>query len=265
MLHNALHICNTVVVLRSFWRYFRYILLALVVVGVAGLGWYLYLDYPLYLDSTDPRSFPTISWNAVVDGRLMRSLERQAKKGETPPLSDKVIPVQAIQLSSDGYYENYGVRFVSLRDQDIKNNVYQNPESRPYQWVAFYQTKIAGETYYILVLQWQNNDGTTAYLPLILAENAVIWEGQVTKYYQEIVANPTPHYLAPISKYYRKEICVADMGKVNGYCDWRYRNEYRNYRYEELGRAWSETGLIPRWVGRYPLTFTRQYASWEHI
>lgn len=232
---------------------FWWVLGVLLIIASGFVGYrYYYQDYPIFADVTKPAEFPQVTWEAIVRGRVVRSIKRQAS-----PLPESVVPISAYIVSGDGFFEEVGVKFVSPANEVIDKGVYVDPSRRPYRWVAGYKTNIREEIYYVLYSQWQNIDGTTSYIPYIFPDNGVFWLGTIDKKYLDIVASDSQYYLAPVMKFVRKEICIASMGKLVGYCEW-IASESKLAKYEQMLIEWGEGEIIPERIERFPVMYNRQ-------
>lgn len=215
--------------------------------GVAGYFYY-FSNYPILTDSTDPSSFPHVSWRAITDGRVVRSIERQVVDG----VLEAALPVLSFYATGDEFFDEVGVRFISISSDELKSGKYRAVETRPYRWVAFYQTTIAGERYYVLFQQWHNREGSVSYVPLILPERKVREGEGVSAYYEASVAEDSPYALSPILAYRDQTNCALNMGEAE-YCAWMSK---RADKYTAITEEWVERGSVPRAMGRYPASFS---------
>lgn len=213
---------------------------------------YYFDDFEVRTDPANPDSYPFVSWQAVVDGRLARSLSHQAGKGMLPSFGNEVVPILTFARVFPEYRENEGIDLVEIESSIVRSPLYAEVNKRPFITVAYYQTKIGDEKYYLMMQRWRSVDGSESYVPLILPEKKVLENGGMTKYYGQLTANNTEYMYSPIMYWATRDYCVANMGGMSEYCDWWFGGSGRMGKYEELLTRWVESAVVPREVGRYP-------------
>lgn len=157
--------------MRKVWLKVRYVLLVLLFVGIFGwLYTYYYTDYPVFVDSGAAANYPMVSWNAIVDGRVARSLERQAAQGKLKGFEDAVVPILKFSSLNPENFDDTGVDLVEIESSIVRSPLYGDVAKRPFVTVAYYQTMIGVEKYYLIYQRWRSVDGSESYVPLILPE-----------------------------------------------------------------------------------------------
>jgi len=230
-----------------------------VILGIlvfAGYWYYTHSDYPVKSSPNDPSNFPYVPWIAVTDGQLAYSLEKKLDIGELVYDNTGVVPITKFETTPDDYATKVGISKMELSTEDFGSGIYKNISARPYSNIAYYQTKIGGEAYYLILQMWYNRDGNRTIVPLILPDNKVLKDGVITKYFAMATAPDTLYFLAPIKTYKDKETCIANMGKETGYCRWLYGGLGRYSRYVSVLDKWSKSGVVPMSISRYPTTFS---------
>jgi hypothetical protein len=139
----------------------------IVFVGLLSVGaWYYYRDYPVFTDAQKVGDYPSVPWQAVVDGSVSRSLARQAGQGKLRGFSPEVAPVTRFVRLPGEYVENNGVDLVELPSEIVRSPQYLDAAKRPFVTVAYFQTMIEGEKYYLIYQRWRSVDGSESYVPL---------------------------------------------------------------------------------------------------
>lgn len=146
---------------------YGWLVLLIVFVGLLGTGvWYYYRDYPVFTDAQKVGDYPSVPWQAVVDGSVSRSLARQAGQGMLRGFSPEVAPFTRFVRLPGEYVENNGVDLVELPSEIVRSPQYLDTAKRPFVTVAYYQTMIEGEKYYLIYQRWRSVDGSESYVPL---------------------------------------------------------------------------------------------------
>lgn len=141
--------------------------LLIVFVGLVSVGaWYYYRDYPVFTDVQKVDDYPSLPWQAVVDGSVSRSLARQAGQGKLRDFGPEVAPVTRFVRLPGEYVENNGVDLVELPSEIVHSPQYLDTAKRPFVIVAYFQTMIEGEKHYLIYQRWRSVDGSESYVPL---------------------------------------------------------------------------------------------------
>ena len=215
----------------------KYTLIIGLVLLFVGIFWgyrYYFDDFEVRIDPTNPDSYPFVSWQAVVDGRLTRSLLRQAEEGILPSFGKEVVPILTFTRVTPEYRENEGIDLVEIESSIVRSPLYSEVNKRPFLTVGYYQTKIGDEKYYLIIQRWKSVDGSESFVPLILPEKKVLENGGVTKYYEKLTAKDAGHVYSPILHWASRDFCVVNMGGMSGYCDWWFGGSGRMGEYEDL-------------------------------
>lgn len=237
--------------------------LVVVVIGlcILVLGGLLYIyfrkTFPVNGDPSNPSQFPTVSWLSVVDGQLVYSLNWQVKESKLAVNLDSAEPMTALEMTPDWYVEQTGIKKLEMDTAKYGSGVYRDPNKRPFRNVAYYQTTIKGERYFLVMQLWKNYDGSLAWVPLILPENKVLKDGKVTEYFATAFPSTYSSYLlAPVVQYKDLNTCIANMGLQRQYCEWLWGGLGRLARYGKSMSKWHDTALVPSTIARYPAAFS---------
>lgn len=234
-------------------KQYKWMIILLIFLSVVGGGvWYYYRDYSVFTDAEKVGDYPSLPWQAVVDGSVSRSLARQAGQGKLRDFGPEVAPVTRFVRLPGEYVENNGVDLVELPSEIVHSPQYLDTAKRPFVIVAYFQTMIEGEKHYLIYQRWRSVDGSESYVPLILPEAKVVEGGAPTKYYLDLTSNDANHMLSPIMHLATRDFCVSNMAGQAGYCNWLFESEGRRTKYEEILSNWVESAVVPREMGRYP-------------
>lgn len=148
-------------------KQYKWVIILLIFLSVVGGGvWYYYRDYPVFTDSEKIGDYPSVPWQTVVDGSVSRSLGRQAGQGKLRGFGPEVAPVTRFVRLPGEYVENNGVDLVELPSEIVRSPQYLDTTKRPFVTVAYFQTMIEGEKYYLIYQRWRSVDGSESYVPL---------------------------------------------------------------------------------------------------
>ena len=243
-------------------RFVRYFVLFVVLIGV-GFWWinsrgWIPKNFPIVNRVENLDEIPKIEWTDATSGRLANFFETQDSWGKLPVFPSHVRPIETFRQINPFVYENRGYGYIELFELEIRNNTYQNPDVRPYKYVAVYKTEIGGKLHYLLIFEWLNNDKTVSFLPLVIPEDKFVQDGKVSKYVSELMTRETIFFLSPIGKIRDMPGCMSAFSASQEYCEW-YMS--RANEYYQLTDKWYAGQKVPVEVGKYPMLFTKTHTS----
>lgn len=199
------------------------------------------------------KSYPTISISDITSGRMNNILTIYTQMRIIPKLPETVKPMTRF-VSLSPYVLKDGWASMELYLWDIQNEIYLNPSVKPYQFVAYFKTKINNEIYYVLVQQWLNSDKSYSFVPYVVNENRFILNGTVNPYYVNLVDSKSRWFPSAVVNIQSDEVCLAILGSGKGYCDWYSENRERNNL--NLG-TWPNNTKVPKIISKHPVLLFR--------